>query len=547
MWKKLIAIILIILITVSGFYGCGSENSFLGGSTKEKKDMVHSDEIYIPIEKIRTLNPVITKDEDAYYIDHLIYEGLFGFDQNLTLIPVLADSYSYGDAGYSVTIQLKSGIKWQDGESFTAEDVKFSIEAYQSASYANLSLYSSNIKNIKSVRLDKADPYRITIYFTANNDVSMEKLTFPIIPEHKFKNIDQVKRDSEGFIPMGTGSYKVVDYNELTHLTLKGNEDYHGTVPGNTMNFQIMPDKLDAIKLIEVNNISLTFSKEIDRNTIFSNKDVKVIPFNSNEVELVGFNFRNPVMKNKNVRKAIACAIDIQDILEGSYYNNGILNDNIYYPNYLGVAKKKSKYSFNIEKSKAYLTKAGYIDRNGDGLVENANNEIITVNILVNSEDQSRTAAAQIIKSSLDKLPIQSSIKSVDWNTYQSDLSSGAFDIFVGGFQIDEHYDLRFLLHTNFANPIGYSNPALDVLLDKMQSGVTADERKNTYVKIRDILDDDLPYFCLLYKTYGAIVSPALKGEVKPNFINLYNGCENWSCEYEKQAVDTEDKQENTN
>ena len=157
--------------------------------------------------------------------------------------------------------------------------------------------------------------------------------------------------------------------------------------------------------------------------------------------------------------------------------------------------------------------------------------------VLVNSEDQQRTAAAQIIKNGLDKLPIQSYIINKDWSAYNTDLSKGNFDIFIGGYQLKDNYDMRSMLHTNYLNVIGYSNPTLDVLLDKMESGISKNEKKSTFTKIKAILNEDLPYFCLLYKTYGAIASPALKGEIKPYFYNLYNGCENWSCVFEKPAV----------
>ncbi|MBR0596699.1 ABC transporter substrate-binding protein [Sinanaerobacter chloroacetimidivorans] len=537
MLKKFIAIGTAVLIAASGLTGCGETTSFLGGNPEEKVETVTSSEIYIPIEKIRTLNPVIAKDEDAYYINKLIYDGLFGFNENLGLVSQLADSYSYSQDGSSVTLNLKRGILWHDGQEVTADDVKFSIEAYINASYTNVTLYTSYVQNISSVKLVKNDPYQLEVYFKQNNQISLENFTFPIIPKHKFKSLDATRTASEGFIPVGTGAYRVVDINELSHIILKGNENYHGGyTPKNTLHFQIMPDKVNAINLMEVNNISLTYSKEIDRDTIYTNKDVNVVPFPSNEVELIGFNFRNNALVNKKVRQAIACAIDTQEILEAGYFKNGMFNDNIYYPNFLGVASSENNYKFDITRAKALLTEAGYIDRNGDGLVENALNEEVSINILVNAEDQSRIAAAEIIKKGLDKLPIRSNIITKDWNGYQSDLASGNFDIYLGGYQIKETYDMRPFLHTGFGNVIGYSNPALDLLLDKMESGISVKDRASTYTKIKDILTDDLPYFCLLYKTYGAIASPSLQGEIKPYFNNLYHGCEKWFNVYEIPA-----------
>ncbi len=535
MAKKLMAIAAIFIIIVSGLSGCGKSTNFLGGTTGEEKNIVRSSEVFIPIEKIRTLNPIISKDEDAYYVNTLIYEGLFGFDKNLALSNVLADSYTYSDDGYAVTIKVKQGIYWQDGEELTAEDVKFTIDALTGASYTNRYLYKNNIRNVKYTKLNNKDRYSITIYFNNNNNVAISNFTFPIVPKHQFKNVEAAKKLDSNFIPIGTGPYQVTEYNELSHIVLKGNQQYHGVnTPSNTINLQIIPERRDAINLMDVNNISLTFSKDLDRDTLYTNKDVNVINFLSNEVELIGYNFRNTALKDAKVRKAIASVIDTDKIIESAYYKNGVQNDTIYYPNFLGVSSKKTHNLLDIVQAKKLLTEAGYLDRNGDGLVENLNNEPITINILVNSEDQSRMTAAQIIKEGLAQLPIQSYITSKDWNGYNTDLASGNFDIYIGGYQIRDNYDLRFLLHTNDANLIGYSNLALDALLDKMESGISQKDRRDTYTQIQDILIEDMPYYCLLYKTYGVIASPSLKGEIQPTFFDLYRGCEEWYSIYEK-------------
>lgn len=539
MTKKIIASIAAILITISGLTGCGETTSFLGGPAKQEKETIQSNEVYIPIEKIRTLNPIMSKDEDAYYVNKLIYEGLFGLDKNLNITTVLADSYSYGDGGYSVTINLKQGVYWQDGEEFTAEDVKFTIDTMASASYTNGTLFAGNLQNIKSTKLSSKNPYQITIYFTNNNNISMSNFTFPIVAKHQFKNVEAAKKIDSGFIPMGTGPYMVTAYNELTHIVLQGNQKYHGgSSPTNILNFQIIPQKRDAINLMDVNNISITFSKEIDRDTIYSNKDVSVVNFPSNEVELIGYNFRNPVMKDVRLRKAIASAINTEEIIESAYFKNGVQNETIYYPSFLGVTSTKTHYTYDLGKAKKLLTEAGYADRNGDGMVENMNNDSLIINILVNSEDQSRTAAAQIVKEGLDQLAIQTNIISKDWNGYNTDLASGNYDIYLGGYQIKENYDLRFLLHTNYGNLIGYSNIALDALLDKMESGITQEEREKTFKQIKDILVEDLPYECLLYKTYGAIAAPTFKGDARPTFFDLYRGSEKWFSMLEVETKD---------
>jgi peptide/nickel transport system substrate-binding protein len=87
---------------------------------------------------------------------------------------------------------------------------------------------------------------------------------------------------------------------------------------------------------------------------------------------------------------------------------------------------------------------------------------------------------------------------------------------------------LRFLLHSAYGNPAGYTNLAMVSLLDKMESGVSQKERQSAYEQISQTLTNELPYYCLLYKTYGAIASPSMEGEINPNFLNLYQGAEKW-------------------
>jgi peptide/nickel transport system substrate-binding protein len=285
--RKIIAIVLIQIVSIISFISCGETSNFLGGASEQEKNIIHSSEVSIPIEKLRTLNPIITKDEDAYYIGKLIYEGMFGYDQNLALTNVLAESYSYSEDGRSVSIQLKKGILWHDGEELTARDVKFTMDTLTSASASNSTLYNNNLINVQSTRLDSNDPYRIIVQFKEARNNSMNNLTFPIIPMHQFRNINDAIKVDVSFIPIGTGPYRVTDYNELSHITLKGYKGYHGgNTPSNTLKFIIVPEKDQAVNLLDINSISLTFSKEIERETIYTKKDVNVINFTSNETEI---------------------------------------------------------------------------------------------------------------------------------------------------------------------------------------------------------------------------------------------------------------------
>lgn len=531
MFKRQFLIFLAILLGCTGMTGCSEAVPFLSHSDSEQPKVITSNEIKIPISKIRSLNPLNSLDEDAYYMHKLIYQGLFTLDETLQAVPALASSYQYNQEKATVTIDLRSDVKWHDGAIFTAEDVKYSIDAYLSALYTNSCLYKNYINKIKSV--SARGSRTVVISFKSSKDMAIENLVFPILPKNSSKKDKNNRAAMQNFKPVGTGPYKVAEINGTKEIILEGFPDYYaGDIPTNKLIFRIIPNQMDAVNLFDIQDLSIAFSKEMNRETFLNNKEANLISFPSNEVELVGFNTNKKILKDKRVRQAIAYTIDTEEIMDTGYFRSGVLNDTIYYPGYLGTNRKENLLKVNIEKAKKLLTKAGYIDRDGDGMVEDSENEELNIKILVNANDDSRKVAAQTIKVGLEKLPIHVQVDEKSWDGYQAALANKDYDIYIGGYRILENYDMRFLLHSEYGNPIGYSNKKLDVLLDKMQSGITEEQRKSTFSQIKTILKDEMPYYCLFYKTYGANASLSLKGKIEPMFFNLYQGCSDWKCEY---------------
>jgi ABC-type transport system substrate-binding protein len=95
-----------------------------------------------------------------------------------------------------------------------------------------------------------------------------------------------------------------------------------------------------------------------------------------------------------------------------------------------------------------------------------------------------------------------------------------------------KNYDLRPLLHSDYGNPIAYDDPAVAALLDAFASAESPEERKGIFENLHARLIEEIPYYCLFYKTYYAVASPALDGLMSPHFDNIYSGCESWQCIY---------------
>jgi len=506
---------------------------FVDGTFFPSKDDIKyktSQNIILPMVSVSSFNPLVSKDEDTYYISKLIYDSLFTLDETLKPIPQLVENYTINKENQSITLTLRKNVLWHDGVGFTAEDVKYSIDAYKAAGAQTL--YQIDISKIKNAKVNGSD--NVTIYFNAATDMGLDLLTFPILPKHQFAKIANALEKVAGFKPIGTGAYQYQSFDPTSQLTLTSNTGYYGEIAQNTLVFQVLPNKQNFFNLLKASNLSLIISKSATRESEVSGEDVTVVDFPSNEVEYLGYNFLQSDLAKRSVRIAIASAINPKEIIDESYYGSGITNDNIYFPGYLGADPLKKSYKYSGALSEEYLNKAGYEDKDGDGYVENAEGKPLTFRILVNSNNDSRMLAASQIVAFLKDIGINSTIDGAEWEAYQAQLKSGDFDLYLGGMQLAKNYDLRNLLSKSGEhNYLSYSNGKLDNLLDQMRSGLTPEQMTETYVGIRDILQNDLPYFCLLYKTTGAIQSPALVGEVQPSFDDYYKSCETWYCKYE--------------
>ena len=217
--------------------------------------------------------------------------------------------------------------------------------------------------------------------------------------------------------------------------------------------------------------------------------------FTSSEFETLGFNCAGGC-SDKNIRQAVAMAVNRDDIISSAYYTSGIKSDDLYFPGYLGT-ETTNDFSPDKTRAKAFLEKLGYVDRNSDGFVEDEEGNILSLKLVTSSENESRKMAAQLIAMQLADVGISVTITEVSAEALSGAVYSGAYDMFIAGWQVDERHDMRQFYHSGHNNPAKYTNPALDTLLDEMVSGISADKMKSTVSEIKKTIAQDVP--CLLY------------------------------------------------
>ncbi|MGN1349604.1 MAG: ABC transporter substrate-binding protein [Anaerovoracaceae bacterium] len=498
-----------------------------------------SDEITFASCSLRSINPFNSPDHDFYQISNLVYDGLVELDDTLAPQPALAESWTVDREQRSVTFVLKKGIRFSDGTTLTAGDVVYSFNACRKASGS--SYYDSAMSRILSASAQGDS----TVVFRCGSayNISISDFVFPIVSSDQFSSEKALLENTDDPVT-GTGPYVITSADLKKELKLEANPFYYGTAPVNSISVNISPVLEQYAGFVENGEIHMIVQTSIDREDISGNSALTVTEFTSNEFETLGFNCSSGPCADASLRQAIAYLVDRDEIKRAAYYNNGIKSDDLYYPGYYGTAVS-SQFMPDQEKASALLSKAGYSDSDGDGMLESSQGNELSLRLIINTDNLSRKTAADLISAQLLNSGIRVSVSEVSSESFPSVLSSGGFDLFIGGWKAAENYDLRSFYGSGGSNPAHYSNPALDQYLNAMQSGITGEEMLENLQKAKAIISDDVPYLCLLYRTYAAVSTADLQGLVAPRFNNYYYACEDWKIRvYQKEEEEDASSEE---
>lgn len=485
-------------------------------------EYIEQDTLFLSSETIDTLNPVISQSEDVYYISKLIYDGLYDYDENMSVIPRLASEYTINTEKAFIEVTLKDGIKWHNGNNLKASDVVFTINAMKAA--GSKCPYYNKISRIHSAFMRSKNV--VAIYFNNNYNCSLDDLVFPIVPSSQYSGTGAFVAAKDDFRPVGTGQYKYNSYNKKKQLELIPNDNYFGTAAEKNITVTLLPERDLAANMMEIDSVSCYVDSAANRKSIALDRGYQIFDIPSNKVEFLVFNTSSAYLSKKNMRKALAYGIDTKKILEGAYMGDGILTDTIYYPNFMGVKDTLSEYSYDIKKSQQMLSQMGWKDINGDGVLEDKDGKRYTLEVLTCKDNATRSSAAHIIKNNLELLGLKTEVISLPASEYIRAIRAKDFDILITGYTIEESYDLRSFF--NGKNEWGYTNYGLSTKAAELDRLYTPQQYMEKYKELKDLLLDELPYYTLCYKKMSLIGTSTFEADKMPMFNNIYKNCDTW-------------------
>jgi len=401
-------------------------------------------------------------------------------------------------------IELKKGVKWQDGAPFTAKDVEFTYKtivnpkvAIRSRSGFDL-ISDFKILNDHAVEITLSKPFVPFAW-------AWQKMH--IVPAHILSKEADLNTAPFNTNPIGTGPYKLVKRVAGSHMEYKRNPSYHRGAPAiESVIHKFVPDQTVLYTQFKTGEVDVLGLHGVPPDRFAESRQLKgrdALETPAPWVEFIYFNCGKPQFKEKLVRQALYLAIDKNKWIKDIQYGLPPRTLSYLHPSHWAYNANLKDPGFDLKKAAAMLDEAGW-KPGADGIREK-NGVKLAFSMSTTAGSKAREQAQAMIQATWKEIGVAMEIKnmpaSVVWGEYTT---KSQFDTLMVGWEptvgMDPDYTAR--CHSKQipvkdgvgSNYVQYENPELDKLLEEGVLISDLQKRKAVYAKIQEILHEDLPF-----------------------------------------------------
>jgi len=562
-----LACLLIALMLVTGCHGSSEQSAASSDAPAKHPQRLTDGTISDP----KTFNAIIAVDATSASAVGELFDALVRVNPRTTEIgPALAERWEYSTDGTVSTFYLRHDVHWHDGVPFTAQDVIFTFDVVFDDRVPNSSKYALMVDG-QPIRRELVDDFTVRFITPRPFAPLLSAIQVPILPKHLLAQsladgtfAQQWGIDTAPAKIIGTGPYEMVRYVPAQFIEYQRNPDYWMKDDSG----KPLPYLEGQTQLIVPNQDTLLLKFLSGQTDTHSPRPEEVADLRAKADELhitvdeigletgssfVAFN-RNPRHYVQNGKtdprlnwfsdpaflRAIAHAIDkgsmIQNCLNG--YGKPAVAE-ISPENKLFHNPDLTDYPYNLDEARRLLKDAGYVDRDGDGIIEDPAGNPIEFALTTNAENQVRQKMCSILKEDWTKLGMKVNYRPLDFQALVEKLNSTFdWDAVLIGFTgtIEPNNSANFLRsngNLHFWNP-SQPTPAtpweaeIDSLLDQGSRELDVQKRRTFYWRIQQILHDQLPIILTVrqtqfvaYKQLLRNYEPTVWGLYRPELIRI--------------------------
>lgn len=464
-----------------------------------------------------TLDPAMVEDSaSAEYVDK-IYSGLVGLDEDLNVVPEIAERWEISADGMVYTFYLRTDAYFHNGRKATAEDFKYSVErACDPATRSQVARYylgdivgaedklDGAASEVRGVEVLDATTVRITIRSPMSSFLA--KLTYPT---GMFVAKEVVQGGSGWWRsnPVGTGPFRLTKWDNSGLILAKNDRYYASMGDVGTVTFSFGGGS----------PVTMYEQGELDAAPVGINDVERVLdPANPLSYEVqetslmytqyVGLNVEMPPFDDPLVRRAFALATNKQGIADVFFKRMRVPARGILPPDMPGYDADLREIPYDPAAARFALNASRY------GSAANLPPIVLTIT----GEGATNSFAELLAGMYEEVLGVSIEVEQVDWATYLGELNERKLQMFALAWSAD-YPDPENFLETQFhsrsdLNNTGYSNPDVDRLLDAARGELDSAKRLELYHEAEQQIVDDAPWIPLFHGLDYTLVKPYLKG-----------------------------------
>ena len=412
-----------------------------------------------------------------FRVTHLMYEGLVWLDANLNIQPLLAESWEIPDPTTYV-FHIRQGVKFHNGASLTAEDVKATIQRIQAE--ATGSQYRGDLVPVVSV--DVIDKYIVQFKLSSAYSGLLAALSNVLItPKEIISRSLDVLKNAEN----GTGPWILDSWNPGVNMTLKRNPNYWTQLTTNIsgITIRIMPEEssiIAALRTGDVHHAVLEDNKNYD--LVKDNPSLQTWRTPALGTNVININHRKAPLSNVLVRQAMSMAIDRDQILQAAGSGFGQVSGPIpsSHPTWTVPIANLPFYTPDPDGARAALAQAGY--PNG-----------FDMDIIYIPQFPLMDISAQVLAAQWQNIGINASPRATEYGVWL-DLRVKSFDYWISTnldfptLDPDQYLYNTFHTGSSPAGWDGWSDPDVDALLDQGRATTDLATRQQIYTQVQQML-----------------------------------------------------------
>ena len=474
----------------------------------------------------------VQKTSKDYEVPFNIFDRLVdvevGTDGNSKIVPSLAESWDISDDGLEYTFHLRQGVKFHNGNDFTAEDVAYTFHRMLTVEGGVNTEFIDQIKGADELLagetdtlegVEVVDDYTIKVTLKEPFAGFLASISSPGVSIYD-SEATEAAGDQFGMDPavtVGTGPFEFSSWSFNNQLVLTRNEDYWkgaSGLPGVVI--KIIPDTETQSMMFESGELDIL---DLDYAADSADRFTETYPDQIVQGPRVGIvyftmNFNKEPFQDVRVRKAVQMSIHRQAILDALYGGRGQVEQGIFPHGLIGFNPDQEEIKYDPEAAKALLAEAGYADGFDMEIAADS------------SASDTMTMALEIVSDQLAEVGIRAEIKNYDESTWLETRKSGELGSFMSTWSAD-YNDPDNFIYTFFGNEektrirsINYPDTEVMERVAKARTLVNEDERLAEYKALEEkLIHEDAAWVPMFSRLHLFAVSKRVQG-----FAPLWSG-----------------------